>query len=400
MGKVLNKECKVLLQLLAKDLFQSDNIIEWETVSLKELYEEAKKQTVITIAFNALPPEAAKSDPETYEYWRVMSYSIIHYSLENNLANVKLTQLLKSKNIQHCTIKGYASAYYYSNPTLRQMGDIDFLVNGEEFEKAKQILLENGFVEHEHEHNFHIAFKKGKTSYELHKTVTTVPPGKEYVLDVLDDIIDKQISASTACGKVIIPSAFHHGVIMLLHMQRHMVDGGGIGLRHLSDWAVFANSISNENWLEIFEKKLKSVGLWKFAMAISKASSIYLKMPEKEWFADGDTELAEDLINAIFDSGNFGSKARKFQEHVFVDNNNFNSNFISRFFGGITKRVYIWCPFYEKNKFLLPLGYIAYIFRLLFNMLFNNKKINIFKVIKNSNKEYSIYSRLQFFEKE
>ena len=72
--------------------------------------------------------------------------------------------------------------------------------------------------------------------------------------------------------------------------------------------AVFVNSISNDEWINTFENELKKIGLWKFAGIISKAASIYLKLPEKPWFADADTDLAISLSKDIFTSGNFGSK--------------------------------------------------------------------------------------------
>lgn len=401
MSEVLSQECKVLLQLLAKDLFKSAGPIEWQTVDLKALYGEAKAQTVIATAFDALPNEAEGSDPEVYAKWQAMAFKIMQQTLNNNYANAKLTELLDNNNVQHCTIKGYSSAYYYPDPSLRQMGDIDFMVYKDDVDNNIKLLADNGFTYIDGEHAFHFEFRKDRVLYEMHIEATQVPEGKEFVLNVLDDIIPKCETVTSSFGAIKIPSKFHHGVVMLMHMQRHMMTGGGIGLRHLCDWAVFVNSVSNKEWIGTFEEGLKKIGLWKFAKTISKTASIYLKMPSKEWFASADEALAEALLNDIFDGGNFGRKNKaRGSQRVFINNKYEGRSVLVRFFSGVTKKIYSWCPFYQKYKLLLPIGYIVYAIRILFQTVFKGKKFNMFEIYKKGNEQYNTYSKLRFFEQD
>ncbi len=48
-------------------------------------------------------------------------------------------------NIDMVILKGAAASIYYPRPDLRVMGDIDFFVHPQKFQKTYQILLENGY---------------------------------------------------------------------------------------------------------------------------------------------------------------------------------------------------------------------------------------------------------------
>ena len=401
MSEFLNQECKVLLQIIAKDLFGFNGEIDLSSVELGKLYKEAKDQTVIAMAFNSLPQSAANLDLQIYNKWQGTAISIMQQTLKNNLANVTLTKLLDDNGVEHSTIKGYTSACYYKNPTHRQMGDIDFLVRKEDVQKTTELLVANGYDRFEDDHDLHIGFKKNGIIYELHTAVTSVPEGKEYILDSLNDVMDKAGYVESSCGKIKVPTALHHGIIMLMHMQRHMIISSGIGIRHLADWAVFVNSFENDEWVKIFKNELKKIGLWKFARVISKSAEIFLKMPSKPWFRDADEKLATDLAKEIFTSGNFGRKNEtNAQEQGFFKHDEQGKGKMARLFGGITRKVYGWAPFYEKYKILLPIGYIAYFVRIAFQMIFKNKKLNFFKIYKKGNEQYDTYTRLEFFKEE
>ncbi len=400
---VINPIDKILLSLLSKHLFDSNEEIDLEGVDLKELFKEAKHQTIVAMTFDKLPKTAAKIDTETYVSWQTMSFTIMKGTLKNNFNNAELTKLLKENNIDHCTIKGYTSAYYYPNPTLRQMGDIDFLINPEDSEKTINVLVKNGFnvVECE-EHDFHIGLAKNKAYYEMHTNVTHLPEDKQHLFKYLDNALTSKRVVNASGGEIYILDEVHHGITMLLHMQRHMTEGSGIGLRHLADWAVFVNSIENDCWIEKFETVLKAMGLWKFAKAISMSCAIYLKMPKKQWFENTDIELSENLIYDIIQSGNFGRKEAKerYQQKMFNNQKYKDKNAVSRFILTVRDNIFIWSPFYENHKWLLPIGFISYCFRILIQILFKNKRIKIFKIYSDGKKQYDTYSKLDFFEED
>jgi hypothetical protein len=70
------------------------------------------------------------------------------------------------------------------------------------------------------------------------------------------DICDKATLTKDVFSQYFLPSAFHHGFILLTHLRQHMIPVG-VGLRHVCDWAVFVDSFSNEEFIAIFEERLK-----------------------------------------------------------------------------------------------------------------------------------------------
>ena len=53
-------------------------------------------------------------------------------------------ELLRNRNIPVVILKGVVSSIYYPHQDYRSLGDVDFLVLQEHFEKAKEILRKDG----------------------------------------------------------------------------------------------------------------------------------------------------------------------------------------------------------------------------------------------------------------
>lgn len=397
MTNFLSNESRVLLNLLANSLFDANIKIDLEGIDLEALFLESKSQTVLALAFDSLPTIARENNNVVYDKWQVYSFSIVRKNANQLRANAELETLFAGSKLPICTIKGFASNYYYNKKHLRQMGDIDFIVPAQKVDKYRAILFENGFecIDNDEIHDFHIAYKKNQEIYEMHKGITSFLDENGYINKYITDIFSNAVVANFGEVKITIPNVFVHGLIMLLHMQRHMIDGGGIGLRHLCDWAVFANAINDLEWKEIFEEKLEKINLLNFAKALSKVSSIYLGMPEKEWFCDFDVSVAEKLLLDIISGGNFGIKdIKRYQELFFISQQNNAKNRFGIYVTKYIKKVYSWNPFWQYHKVLLPIGMIAYFFRTIFLILFRNKKINYAENRKNALTRDNLYNNL------
>lgn len=393
----ISKLYSTLLDLLSNALFGANVQIDFENVDFTELFNESKLQTVSAVVFDKLPPAVGEKYPDTYVAWQMYSLKTVQHNITEFLANAELEALFKKAGLLMCTIKGFACAYYYPDSTLRQMGDIDFIVHKEELEECKNFLLESGFtrVDDDGDHDFHISFKKDKMLYEMHEKVTTFVDDAGYIEKYLENVIDDAITAEFDLGKILVPDAFTHGLIMLLHMQRHMISGGGIGLRHLCDFAVFVNSISDEEWRTMFEEKLKKVHLWEFARSLGKVSEKHLHMPAKDWFADADEELADQLLGDMIIAGNFGYKDKKrYQELAFVSRDVNHRGKLAGLYNSYINKVYSWSPRVIKHKVLLPFAIIVYPIRTALLILFKKKKVSVVDNFKSGSKRNDLYNKL------
>lgn len=288
------------------------------------------------------------------------------------LTHVEISSLFK--NIEHTVIKGVASAKYYPEPFSRIMGDTDVIVN--DVEKAKEILENNGYkCVNENAELWHIEYQKNSMSVELHHTIHGIPEGNVQVEALFDDLYKKTETYQTVFGDVTVPSHFHNGLIMLLHMHSHF-NSSGIGLRHLSDWAVFVNSFTEEEFINIFEAKLKSIGLWRFAQMLSQAST-KIGLSYNSWMGEREEELSTFIIEDMLSGGNFGRKDKKKKAIIgFVPKDNeAESSPVKQYFKYGIKNIYAMWPKTKKYKILLPFAFIVYCFRILFRIILGKTKI-------------------------
>ena len=390
---------RALLGLLANRLFGGDAPPSLGDAAPVDVLNRARIHTVAAIAFDALPPAVAAENGDVYRKWQRLALSIVTRSMRVDAAGAALCRLLTAHGIPHCTIKGAVSAYYYPDPILRQNGDVDMLVSPDDVDKTRRVMEQDGFV-YQYEHDFHVGYAKGGVLFELHTQVTRLPEDKAHLLRYLDGALDEARPIETPGGTVIGLGARHHAITMLLHMHRHMVDGSGIGLRHLADWAVFAAAFSEEEWQAQFADTIRAMGLWTFATVISKAAAMYLSMPPKAWFADADDELATAIIADMLHSGNFGGAhaVERAQQLMFRTEKYAGKSAWTRFWLSVRDRVYQWSPFYQTHKWLFPIGLVAYAARIGWQMLFARKKIHLGSLYKHAKEQQGIYERLNIFE--
>ena len=217
-GLCMTKVQRELLQLLASRLFCEKVIIS----ASEGIKDEAKKQGVLGLVDSC-------------------AYENIYYNAKVIHAHGCLYNILE--NIPYVIIKGYASAYYYREPYLRSMGDVDFLIHPEDMSKVDAILRQNGFV-FNHETELHKCYEKNGIVFEAHKTVNGIPQTYRHEKEFVCSIFDTSRTISCQSGNMIIPDDYHEGLICLFHIVEHLISTG-IGVRHLCDWACYISHIDN-----------------------------------------------------------------------------------------------------------------------------------------------------------
>jgi hypothetical protein len=191
---------------------------------------------------------------------------------------------------------------------------------------------------------------------------------------------------------------------MLLHMIAHMTSEG-IGLRHLCDWAVFADSIDSAEFSFVFEAKLKSFGLWKFAQIMTLVSEKYLGISKKVWAQNCDAggDLIEDVIADILSGGNFGKKdMNRYREIKYISNRNERTvdskGMVSQVFLTLNQKVRKDYKVIGKHAVLLPLGWVAEGGKYLGYLVSGQRKnTDTSKMLAEASKRKSIYSKMDLF---
>lgn len=389
---------RALLDLLKNSLFgEKHGLTDAEQL---EALEESEKQAVYCLAVqNVSLPE------EQLDAVRKRAYSGIMQNVRVQREHSMLHGIMDEAGVPYVILKGAASALYYPQPELRMMGDVDFLVAPENVARATAALCEKGFVPWNERHICHIVLRRGKTHLELHFEPAGIPDGAAggVVREYLKDAISSAALTENALSTFMNPSPFHHGLVMLLHMQHHLLSEG-IGLRHLCDWAVFVDRFSDTEFRAMFENKLKEIGLWGFAVAISLSAHLGIGLPYRA-FMGREFELAQSLLLDILAGGNFGKKDRgRVQEGMFISNrgkDGVRHGRIVQMILTVNQIVYTHWPICKKCRILLPFGWLYWgTVRACRVALGKRKPMHLAKAFRESQPRKELYKRLRLFEKE
>lgn len=398
----LREHEKALLDILANNLFKAGRRINLDEGNLNAVWCEAYAQAVMLMAFHKSEIAILKSEKCTY-IRNKLSQSLAD-NAKIDFEHVRICGIMKNAGIPCTVLKGFASALYYPDALMRSMGDVDFLVDTENFEKANEILKQNGYAPSDKSHDVHDVYLGRVCRCEMHFQPSGIPQGKAgvKVRKYLADITQRAEAVQTELGEITVPCTFHHGLIILLHMCHHLT-GDGLGIRHLCDWAVFINALGEEKFLETFENTFKDIGLWEFAKTMTFICSKYLGMPPMKWAAEADEKLADYILIDIIIGGNFGQKsADRSHESLLISSKNEKSvSMLRQFFISANSIVYKNWKAARKFKILLPFGWVFFGGRYIIRSLFGKRpKIRPNKVAKEASERIDIYAGLKLFEKD
>lgn len=411
----MNDVHSLLLQVVSAALFDK-KAPDVAANQLMPLVHESKAQAVYPLAFTVI--DSQLQEKLTDEQYAACSEEFFRYAIagtQNFAEHSELHELMTANEMSYVAIKGLASARYYPEPNLRSMGDVDFLVTKKDVSQAGKLLENIGFtVDHGDENDgIHIAYKRPPMSiWELHHSVNGIPNNDvgEQIKSEMDKTISTAETVEVDGATCRLPDKLHHGLIMLLHTASHLTSEG-VGLRHLCDWVVFASALSDAQFREIFEKKLKNFGLWRFAQVLTMLGINYLGAPKRVWALEAveshkvDDETLEGLMNDILSGGNFGTKdMNRYREIKYISDRSEGtvgkSGILRQGYKTMNDKVRRDYKILGKHKALLPIGYLAEGGKYLGLLLTGKRKSSGTKqMFKEAADRKRIYSSLKLFDK-
>ena len=300
---------QVLLDLIKKSLWDIDlpdyDTLYDEPVDWAAVFEEAKIQAIPALVASSVPdtaPEAIRAE------WNQLSYKVIANYHRVLAAQDKLLTLLKDNDIPVAILKGSAAAIYYTVPSKRSMGDIDFLIPQELCDSTEELLKANGYImTQDRERNpRHSGFVKDGVHFELHHHFCH-DDGTEVEKYISAGLLSLETHEIDGHSFTMLPS-LSNGVVLLDHMRNHLKSG--LGLRQVIDWMMYVNSIvDNEYWNKELQSVAEDTRLRTLATTVTKMCRTYMGLPcDNTWYNDADSDLCSVLINSLITSGNFGRK--------------------------------------------------------------------------------------------
>ncbi|MBR2043696.1 MAG: nucleotidyltransferase family protein [Clostridia bacterium] len=398
----MTKEQALLLELIAYNITGEEISGDVDGIDWISLIKESISQTVSLVAFDSVTPFKEKINKDIYNKWFNRSFKDMTINSLVEKSQKNLVTLLKNKNYEYVILKGLSASSYYNKPELRLLGDVDFLIENEKKEEIKEYLKANGYVASLEDHICHIVFNKPKEHLEMHFEIAGIPDGAigDKVRLFMQGVLNEPEAVTTGSG-FNAPKEKYHAVILLLHMQHHLL-GEGIGLRHLMDWACFVNRTYNKDfWKTDVIPFLKEIGLLAYMNAVTAVCIRYFKIPAPIWAEAVEESLTEALIEDILSGGNFGRKDKlRSESGIMISNRGKDGTKKSKIYylhKHLKNSVENTYPFVKKCKILFPFAYFYRMARYFVLSCFG-KRTSFAKTVPLADKRRALYNKLHIYE--
>lgn len=167
----------------------------------------------------------------------------------------EITYLFNTNNINHIYFKGAVLAKLFDDSSVRTRGDIDLYVSPNELTKAKQLLVDNGFLLDSviEDNTHHIGLKKNNIEVELHFNMLDPDCDKSW---------NKLFNNPFELSKNIDSSLYefthtYHLIYCIMHFAHHLRHGAGI--RYLMDFYYMFKKTNIE--IELLHSKISECKL-------------------------------------------------------------------------------------------------------------------------------------------
>lgn len=374
-GSSMNKINSALIKMLSistgceKSIEIALNSSEWQ-----QIYEEALAHQIHLLIFSEAYKQGNLVNPALFENWKNIT---IYHVLKSIDACSKIGDLLndlEKANIPVIVLKGLHYKYLYSNPDLRPMGDIDLFTKREFINTASEIIQNYGYIKiNKKNEPKHITFvHENYIPIELHFSLYTVEKRKVEIN--FNNVIWNSIERFSANGATfLVPSNFDQIIYCCIHMTNHF-GKGGFGLRQLSDFNILIRkSIDSINWDELI-KQAYTYGIGKFMEVMLYICNTYFNLDVPDYIIRkyiSETNTISNMMEAIFDSGVFGTKNLTISSNrslaTYISNRKSSKFSKLRFLFPSSDNLRSTYSYAQKSKILLPVAWVHRIINNIFN---------------------------------
>ena len=212
-------------------------------VDWNEVYQLAQEQSVLGLLLQGIEEVKAKgielSVPKTMLLQWIGEVQMIEQrNKEMNAFVADIIEKLRKGYVYAILVKGQGIAQCYEKPLWRSCGDIDLLLSGDNYIKAKSILASfASSVEEENIKAQHLGLVMLNWIVELHGTLRSccLPRMDKVIDDVVNDVFwggNNRIWENKSAN-IPLPSPDNDVFLIFTHILKHFFYGG-IGIRHVT----------------------------------------------------------------------------------------------------------------------------------------------------------------------
>ena len=315
MSKSNNSE-QIFFKLLRAGLWETDiQLLPFNDVDFSRVLKLAEEQSVVGLVAAGLEHVTdIKVSKEIVLQFVGQALQLEQRNTAMNSFIEALVDKMHKSGIYTLMVKGQGIAQCYEKPLWRACGDVDFLLDETNFEKAKEQLLPIAHdIEEETKYAKHLGMTIEQWVVELHGSVRCgVSKRIDKVLDNLQyDSCNNGNVRVWKNGKVevLLPAANNDILFVFTHFLNHFYKEG-VGVRQMCDWCRLLWTYREEIDKKMLESRLRKMGLMSEWKAFSAFAVDYLGLPQgamplydvsKKW-----KRKASVIKSFVIEVGNFG----------------------------------------------------------------------------------------------
>lgn len=284
----------------------------------KQLYNLAKKQSLVGVCFAALQRLGADADDGfarvgmnemLYLTWMGMAAKIQQRNQIVDGQCVTLQKKLAENGFRSCVLKGQGVGLLYAEHLrgLRQSGDIDVWMDGG-FEKVNAWVQKVAPTKVVNQHHVDLKIFDGtEVEAHYHPINMTNPLRQKRLKKFISDHEDECLT-DTVDNTIHVPTNEFNLVFLMIHIFHHLFTEG-VGLRQVMDYyfVLQAYNESQESKEEVV-RVVQELGLERFASALMFVMQTVFGMDEQLMLWKPNAKDGKFLLDEIMISGNFGKQ--------------------------------------------------------------------------------------------
>ena len=285
-----------------------------ERIKWSELLDFARKQSIVSVMFHGMQRIVDHANKPTDDDVLQWYGDVKVWREKSKLAFELSSKVVKNFEIEgfrSCILKGQGNALLYSDPYIRQSGDIDVWVEGIDNDIIRYIHRLSPGAKACYHHIDFPRFKKAAVEVHyrpsfLHNPIYNYRLQKFFTEKASLQFANK-VALSDNLGSIFAPTASFNRIYLLSHIANHLLREG-IGLRHLCDYYLLLKSydIVNTDEREREHAILRRCGLMPVARSVAYImDKVFCLSPDCQ-IVEPDKRRGRFLLNEIISGGNFG----------------------------------------------------------------------------------------------
>ena len=329
-----------------------------EGVTVEQILDVCKRNNVECLVLGGV----VKADNLPEEYKERLRKHVVSSLMRTGVQMEQVRTIqdrFEAAQIKNQPMKGAKLKLMYPSPQLREMSDVDILVDEKDMKKAGDIMKELGYklrVEVKH-HDIYV--KPPFMVVEVHRSMydKTVDAGQyRYFSSFSRAVLAEGKQYSYDFG----PEDFY--VYLIAHMAKHFYSMG-CGIRNLVDVYVYLERNNDKMDWTYTKEQLEICGIAQFEEHMKKMAYIWLKDEEC-------SEFYENLFQYMLDCGIYGKDENgiwnKFAEERFGKGKVSNGKLKQWYYFPPISYMAEYYPWLESYPFLLPVAWMIRGYRGLF----------------------------------